>query len=75
MTSDMRKTLGAIGPYELLTKTKKFIVSLLSEEQMEIKIDTFCDPSQLPQAIVIGYYILDHIVKYMGGVDNGRSDP
>lgn len=74
MTSDMRKTARLIGPNELLAKTKEFIVSLLPEDQREIMINTFCEPSELPQAIVIGYYILDHLVKHMGGVDNGRSD-
>lgn len=74
MTSDMRKALGVIGPYELLADIKNFIVSLLSEEQMRIEVDTFCEPPRLPQAIVIGYYILDHFTKYMGGFNNGCSN-
>ena len=74
MTAAERKTLGVIGPYELLAETKAFIVSLLSENQMNVSVETFCEPAQLPQPIAIGYYILDHLIKYMGGFTNGCID-
>ena len=74
MTEDKRKSLNLFGPYELLAHVKNFITSILTEEEMRQNVDISCQPQQLPQAIVIGYYILNQLVVYMGGLQNGCSN-
>lgn len=74
LTTDERKLRRLIGPYELLAKTKEFLVSLMNEKEMGQDKDISCEPTQLPQSIIIGYYILDSLVKDMGGKDNGCSN-
>lgn len=68
MTSNKRKSLRILGPYELLNSVKKFILSILTEEEMRENISISCEPEKLPLSIIIGYYILNQIVKHMGGL-------
>lgn len=75
MTQDERKASGIIGPYELLEDIKKFIVHTIPEESMGQLIETSCQPEILPLAIIVGYYILSKLLNYMGGHDNGCSNP
>lgn len=74
LTSAMRKAKRLMGPYELLAEIKSFIVNLMPKEQMVMMVDTFCKPTKLPQSIVIGYYILNSLVKFMRGRDHGCSN-
>ncbi|MBD5484396.1 MAG: DNA cytosine methyltransferase [Lachnospiraceae bacterium] len=74
LTTNQRKELDGWGPYELLDDIKRFIDNLLSNEAKSIQIETECVPKQLPLAIVVGYYLLDEIVKKMGGLSNGCNN-
>ena len=56
------------GPYELLADVRRFIDTLLTDEEKAQLIDINTEPQQLPQAIAIGYYILKSIVTEMGGL-------
>ena len=73
MTENQRKMQNAWGPYELLADIKKFIVKVLPDDNRGKMIDS-CDSLNLPLAILVGYYILDRLVKYMGGKSNGCSN-
>lgn len=68
MTSEQRKSSDLLGPYELLYEIRQFIDSQFSPSNQSAVIQTGREPESLPQAIVIGYYILDRIVKTMGEI-------
>lgn len=74
LTTNQREELDGWGPYELLDDIKRFIDNLLTNEAKSIRIATECVPKQLPLAIVVGYYLLDEIVKKMGGLSNGCNN-
>ena len=69
MTTKERKEKLQFGPYELLADVRTFIDQLLDDTQKSTVINTNAEPQQLPQAIAIGYYILNNIVSEMGGLD------
>lgn len=68
MTTDNRKKRDQLGPYELLADIRAFIDQLLDDKQKAVIVDINADPQHLPQAIVIGYYILKSIITDMGGL-------
>lgn len=68
MTTDDRKKKDQLGPYELLSDIRAFIDQLLDDDQKAVIVDMNADPKHLPQAIVIGYYILKSIITDMGGL-------
>jgi len=68
MTHADRLLINAFGPYELLDDVRNFIDGLLSEEEQKCSLYTETIPQYLPQAIIVGYFILKQIVKYMGDV-------
>lgn len=70
LTTNQRQELDGWGPYELLDDIKKFIDNLLTDENKKNKVKTGCIPKELPLAIIVGYYLLDNIVKKMGGLNN-----
>lgn len=68
MTTTQRTAEKQDGPYELLADIRQFIDTLLTDEEKSLLINTNAQPQQLPQAIVIGYFILKSIVIRMGGL-------
>lgn len=68
MTTTQRVTEQQDGPYEVLASLRQFIDVLLSDEEKALLINTNTEPQQLPQAIVIGYFILKSIINEMGGL-------
>ena len=72
LTSEDRLKNNQIGPHELLSKIKLFINDLIPPDKQGIMIKTGQNPEYLPEAILVGYYILQRITKKMGGNHNGR---
>lgn len=68
MTTAQRENLHQQGPYELLAAIRQFIDELLNDEEKAMFIETQSEPHQLPQAIVIGYYVLQQLLSEMGGI-------
>lgn len=61
MTTDERKSTGRFGPYELLDSIRKFLdENILAENQGKIVVVNYI--TQLPFAILVGYYILSRLV-------------
>ena len=71
MTTKQREQVKQEGPYELLSDIRKFLDLLLDESQKSVSININDDPYCLPQAILIGYYILNSLVIEMGGKCDG----
>jgi len=61
-----------IGPYELLERTREFIEASLSEDERRRTVQVHDDPKHVPQAISVGYYILERLTKAIGGMGDGR---
>lgn len=74
MTNKQRETSGCMGPYELLNEVKHFIEKLIPKKKWGEMIPILEEPSELPLAILIGYYILTQIIEFMGGLENGCND-
>ena len=70
-TSEERQRQNLIGPYELLHSIKQFINELIPIENQDNMCETGKSPEYLPDAILVGYYILQRIIKNMGGNYNG----
>ena len=68
MTAAQRTAENQDGPYEMLTDIRQFIDALLTGKEKALLINTNTEPQQLPQAIVVGYFILKSIVTKMGGL-------
>ena len=66
-TTEQRRKDCALGPYELLDTIKAFINKLILPVDMENPISIDDKPNTIPNAILIGYYILKKITEYMGG--------
>jgi len=66
LTSLERK--NALGPEELLFKIKAFIIDILTEDEMKEIYRIKQSPYEIPQAILIGYYVLNRIVSIMEGI-------
>lgn len=60
--------VGLVGPYEILDQIKEFIDNNLSKEEQNQIVFINDNPSELPMGIVAGYYLLDKLIKYMGGI-------
>lgn len=52
-----------LGPYELLDKTKMFIGKVLAKEEFEKNIAIDMEPFKLPKAILLGYVVLNEVIK------------
>lgn len=61
-----------IGPYELLERTREFIEASLTEDERRRTVQVHDDPKHIPQAISVGYYILERLTKAIGGMGDGR---
>ncbi|MGE1062423.1 DNA cytosine methyltransferase [Megasphaera paucivorans] len=68
MTTTQRYDVNQFGPYELLDDIKLFIKQAIPKAAWTDMISTGSSPQCLPQAIIIGYYLLDNIIKEMGGL-------
>lgn len=68
MTSEERKRLPWVGPYELLDLIKGFIDNLIIMDDQKESVSIKEEPESLPLATAIGYYILKNLIDYMGGL-------
>ena len=64
MTTEDRKAIEKLGPYELLDSVRKFLDDNISKED-QVKEITIDKSFKLPYAIFVGYYILSRIVNLM----------
>lgn len=65
MTTDQRRTVNKLGPYELLDSIRKFIDDNITEENQKEMVEVKSPTMQLPYAIIVGYYILSRLVNGM----------
>ena len=68
MTSEERRKLPWIGPYELLDLIRGFIDDIIIIDDQKKSIPINEAPESLPLATATGYYILSNLVDYMGGL-------
>lgn len=68
MTSEERNSHHWVGPYELLDLVREFIDEAISPENHKKMLLIRDNPSCLPLAISVGYYILSNLVDYKGGL-------
>jgi DNA (cytosine-5)-methyltransferase 1 len=68
MTSINRAKDNLSGPYELLNSVKCFIHNTIPKSELSIMINIKSKPFKLPLAIIVGYFILNKIIKSMGGL-------
>ena len=68
MTSEERKKLPWVGPYELLDLVKEFIDKLIIVDNQKKSVYIKDEPKCLPLATAVGYYILSNLIDYMGGL-------
>jgi hypothetical protein len=68
MTSEERKKLPWIGPYELLDLVKEFIDDIIIIDEQKKLISIKEKPDSLPLATAVGYYILSKFIDHMGGL-------
>ena len=64
MTTEDRKAIEKLGPYELLDSIRKFLDDNIPKED-QIKGIAIDQSFKLPYAIFVGYYILSRIVNMM----------
>ncbi len=65
MTTENRQAQHLVGPYELLDRVKEFIDQHLNDDEKKVLIEIDEEPYKIPQAILIGYYVLRKIVQRM----------
>lgn len=68
MTSEKRKKLPWVGPYELLDLTREFIDNNIIVDNQKKLMPINEEPESLPLAIAVGYYILSNLIDHMGGL-------
>ena len=68
MTSEERKKLPWVGPYELLDLIKEFIDDFIINDDQKKLIPVNEEPESLPLATATGYYILSNLIDHMGGL-------
>lgn len=73
-TTEQRKASSELGPYELLDDVRGFIDQLITPSEREVIRPVDNELIELPNAIIVGYYLLQRLVKRMGekvdGCDN-----
>jgi DNA (cytosine-5)-methyltransferase 1 len=69
-TTLKRKSLGLIGPFELLDLVKEFITTscVSSDINLDVKLDN--EFSYLPKKIAMGYFVLTTICEEMGRISH-----
>ena len=65
MTSDQRRAVNKLGPYELLDSIREFIDDNITESNQKEMVEVKSLSMQLPYATIVGYYILSRIVNKM----------
>lgn len=73
-TTEQRKASGELGPYELLDDVRRFMNQLIIPSEMGAMRSVDNELIELPNAIIVGYYILQQLVKRMGEKANGCND-
>lgn len=68
MTSEERKKLPWVGPYELLDLIKGFIDNIITNDDQKKLIPINEEPESLPLTTAVGYYILSKFIDHMGGL-------
>ena len=53
------------GPYEMLKRVREFIDAHMDDYEKNVQVQISESPYKLPQAILIGYYVLRHIIHRM----------
>ena len=70
-TTVQRKARSELGPYELLDDVRGFIDQLIIPSEREVMRPVDNELIELPNAIIVGYYLLQQLVKRMGEKVNG----
>ena len=70
-TTEQRKASGELGPYELLDDVRGFIDQLIIPTEREAMRPVDNEVTELPNVIIVGYYLLQQLVKRMGEKANG----
>jgi len=65
MTSTVRESQQFYGPYELLDRINNFIRESMSEEAMKELLQVDSDLPAFPNAILLGYYMLNLVLEIM----------
>lgn len=65
MTMSDRRENNVLGPYEMLKCVREFIDAHMDNREKNVQVQISESPYKLPQAILIGYYILRHIIHRM----------
>lgn len=65
MTESDRKGNNLLGPYEMLERVRGFIDAHMDEHEKNVQVQISDSPYKLPQAILIGYYVLRQIIHRM----------
>ena len=67
MTAKERVEENEDGPFELLNKVKVFISEHIPEEDKTRELEVAGADKKIPYEIAVGYYLLDCIIRKMGG--------
>lgn len=70
-TTEQREASREIGPYELLENVRNFIDCLIIPSERNTLKTVDSELIKLPNAIIVGYYLLQQLVKRMGGKFDG----
>lgn len=73
-TTVQREAGGELGPYELLDDIREFINQLIIPSEREIMRPVGNELIELPNAIIVGYYLLQQLVKRMGEKGDGCNN-
>lgn len=77
-TTEQREASCEIGPYELLENVRNFIDCLIIPSERNTLKTVDSELIKLPNAIIVGYYLLQQLVKRMGekvdGCDNKKKE-
>ena len=65
MTMADRRENNVLGPYEMLKLVREFIDAHMDDYEKNVQVQISESPYKLPQAILIGYYVLRHIIHRM----------
>lgn len=65
MTASDRRENNVLGPYEMLKRVREFIDVNMDDCEKNVQVQIDESPYNLPQAILIGYYVLRHIIHRM----------
>lgn len=68
LTTEQRLKNGQLGPYDLLNDVRAFIDELIEPDDFRIMKPISYEPGELPNVILVGYYLLQKIVIRMGGI-------